>query len=578
MMLTRQFLIMKYCSFLAVIFLYCGNCPINASPHETEDYYLCANDVGGQWGAFGRIPRGCDVDPFGNPEFVTRTMSPLIFDDNQAFDSETTKYMDNLHASLMESASYYFSVRKPSASEEEITAWKQAIATVATVESYWSHYRHASDQRLKMIRGDSGHGHGMMQIDDRWHFVEIEDGVGWQLFENILYSFEIFYSAWEDAVVSNCVDSASNWRDRSRSAYSAYNGGPDDICRWNNEPGQWVQDSNYLDHYNQRQWFDVLSEPEATSQVDVICFLEGEEDCIPLIDNSPQADWYYQLLGLSNGHHCLFDGKSLHCVAQALDVVCLNVLLNTVSRNEVLMIGSNESDSFEQTFYERHVCLENVNETFKVADTIESVIAINIRSTAGGADTGIDSVAGKSYQVLDLVVTGSHSQHRYYKVKQDQTIGYIYAGSKEDYYEWVVLGDHDNLDEIMVPVVNDEVKVLATNGLSLRQEPDSDSELLNTITTNTELTVLDTRVIGSDNSIYIRLSVNGVEGWAYIGHLLPESTVSDWISFIDDTPPPPPPPQPQPDANNSGGGSIGRILLAGLLLMTTRRLWEVIYR
>jgi len=533
-----------------------------AAAADTEDYYLCAHLDEGNWGEFGRIPRACDIDPFGSPDFVANKLAPSIFDDNLDRTSETSRYMNNMNAIIQQAAEYYFSARKPTASVDEIAAWQQAIATVANVETYWSHYRHATDDRLKMVRGDSGHGHGMMQIDDRWHFTAIEDGVGWQLFENILYSFEIFYAAWQDAVNQTCLDSETNWIDRSRSAYSAYNGGATRICRWSNEPGQWVQDSNFLSLYNEKPWADEISEPDLTSPLDVACFLEGEDDCIPLVDNSPQADWHYQLLTLSDGKNCLFYGANFHCIEQAQDVVCLNVLLDYVSRDSTLALNEDDSNLFETLFYERHQCLTHIENSYKVAETIRSVQNITLRTTPGGASTGSSTLAGSYYQILDMMVSGQYNQHRYYKIKVGSRYGYIYAGDKTDYMDWVTVSDHSNLTEILIPFTGDTIKVTIANGLVLRETTDPDSTALTTIPLNTEISIDSMDVRHTDNSIYYQLTYENIQGWAYGGHLLPASTLTDWATLVAMTQPPQP---PTPKPSSGGGGSMPFIMIVMLL-------------
>ncbi len=107
------------------------------------------------------------------------------------------------------------------------------------------------------MRGDSGHGHGMMQIDDRWHFARINEGKGWQIFENLLYAMEIFYAEWQNAAQASCIADPENWQERSRAAYSAYNGGPSQICRWYQSPA-W-QDEGFLEKYEARSWLNYIA-------------------------------------------------------------------------------------------------------------------------------------------------------------------------------------------------------------------------------------------------------------------------------------------------------------------------------
>jgi len=540
--------------------------PLSAAVVDTEDYYLCAHQVDGSWGQFGRIPKACDIDPFGSADFVVDKLSVSIFDDNQVRSAETLRYMNNMNAIIVESATYYFNARKPNASVDEVTAWQHAIATVATVETFWSHYRLAHDTRLKMVRGDSGHGHGMMQIDDRWHFTEIENGVGWQLFENMLYSFEIYYAAWQDAVEQSCLTSSTDWKNRSRSAYSAYNGGPTRICRWSDQPGEWVQDTNYENYYDSKPWQDEIDTPDLVSPLNIPCFLEGAVDCVPVENNSVDAGWQYQLLELADGKQCLLFEGMFHCVEQTQDVICLNVMLDHVSRNTSLVLDQIDSERYSSLGYERHQCLENIESSFKVADTIQSVQAITLRTTPGGATTGNNTLAGNYYQILDLIASGQNNQHRYYRVLVDDTYGYIYAGDKDDHMDWVTLADQSNLLQLIIAQAGVDVKIVATDGLVLRESTDSDSAQLKVIPKDTQIAVDSTQVINGDNSVYYQMTFEGVQGWSYAGHLLPTSTLDDWTTLITGIVPLPPAPTPEP---NSGGGVIH--LLSLLLLFIYRK-------
>ncbi len=551
-----------------------GQFNVFAGPNDTDDFYLCAHKVEGSWGQFGRIPKACDINPFGSPEFVIAKMLVSIFDDNVDRTAETSRYMDQMNAIIKASAEYYLTTRKPTVSAEEITAWKQAILSVATVESYWSHYRLASDSRLKMIRGDSGHGHGMMQIDDRWHFTAIEDGVGWQLFENMLYSFEIYFAAWQDAVGQSCLNDATNWRDRSRSAYSAYNGGPTKLCRWQDNPGEWVQDTNFANLYDDKPWIAKINNPELNSALDVICFLEGEVDCLPMENNSVEASWDYQLLSLvpsatGDARECLFYGGSFHCVDQAQDIICVSVLLDYVARETSLTVLQSDSEFYSVTDYERHACLANTESSFKVTDTLRSIQSITIRTTPGGATTGKATQLNRYYQILDIVVSGQQdSQYRYYKINADGTEGYIYAGDKDNYFEWATLAEHADLIDVIIPIESDKIKIIAANGLLLRQSIESDSEILKTIPKDTEVIIEETVVVNSDNAIYYKINYETVEGWSYGGHLIPESTLEDWATIVKSSPPIPPV-TPPPTSNSKGGGGsteLLSILLLSLLL------------
>jgi len=179
-MFQRLFLVM----LLAIL-----TTPLYAGFNDTADYWLCKNRIGGDWG-YGRIPYACDVDSFGSPDFVRKNYERLLFDESVDRTTERARYMNDMNMAIGEIADYYLAKRKPDASAAEQQAWQRAVRAVANNESFWSQYRDHTDGKIKMVRGDSGHGHGMMQVDDRWHFDALNDGKGWHFVEHMFYALE----------------------------------------------------------------------------------------------------------------------------------------------------------------------------------------------------------------------------------------------------------------------------------------------------------------------------------------------------------------------------------------------------
>ncbi|MCF2947816.1 hypothetical protein L0668_06845 [Paraglaciecola aquimarina] len=251
---------------------------------DTEEYYLCAHKVSNTTFDYGTIPAWCDVDPFGSPDIVKQHFNDIMFNGFESEDTERQRYMSALYPTIREAAEYYLDIRKPSASITEKAAWQHAVMATASVETKWSHYlNYDQDERIKMIRGDSGHGHGMMQIDDRWHFSAISEGKGMQIFENMVYALDIFYNGWRYSVAQSCVNGENDWEARSRSAYSAYNGGPTDWCRWQESPI--TQDTNFSQNYSAKAWEALVADKNASASLDVTCYMEDNMACIDAADD-----------------------------------------------------------------------------------------------------------------------------------------------------------------------------------------------------------------------------------------------------------------------------------------------------
>lgn len=276
---------------------------------DTEDYYKCENKVSGTPWDYGTIPSWCDASSFGDAAQIKADFYEITFNANEVEETERDRYMQQMFPVLRDAAEYYFDTRLPGASMTEKSAWVHAVMSTASVETKWSQYRDALDGHIKMIRGDLGHGHGMMQIDDRWHFTAIEEGKGVNIFENITYAFDILYNGWKYSVAQDCVSDASDWEARSRSAYSAYNGGPNDWCRWNDQPGEYVQDTNFIAHYGARAWEDHVADKNAKAALDASCYMEEGSACS---DSEPPES----AAGLRIGQ---FDSGSIYGLLDAID-------------------------------------------------------------------------------------------------------------------------------------------------------------------------------------------------------------------------------------------------------------------
>jgi hypothetical protein len=222
-----------------------------------SDWWECPERLAGSW-TFGRAPYGCSVDAFGSAATVRTEFGAYIFDDDAPQDGERIRYMGEFQPFLADQAAAYLRSRRPDVSDQEVAQWQHAIYATAHQESFWTHYREASvggGRLLTMLRGDQGHGHGLMQVDDRYHTAAIESGYGWRLDDNLVYALDIYYDGWQRAPDAWCVAAPVDWAERARAAYSAYNGGPGQICRWTAPTSAWAQnDAGYYDKYVRQEW------------------------------------------------------------------------------------------------------------------------------------------------------------------------------------------------------------------------------------------------------------------------------------------------------------------------------------
>ena len=509
--------------------------------NPTPNYYKCLNRVSGSWN-FGRAPYGCDAASFGEDEFVYKNYVPILY--NVSSDlynnsseysgyAEVYRYMDNLFPAIKDIAHYYFLQRNPDVSEDEIEAWQQAVLTVANQESYWSHYRIASDQRLKMIRGDYGHGHGIMQVDDRYHFSAINQGIGWDLVNNFIYAMEIYFNAWQRALNASCLTSATNWLERSRSAYSAYNGGPSKICRWTNPNDKWAaNDKAFLNNYLSKRWENYIINFDKSSEVDVVCLAEGNSDCPSNGDGSDDGnlDVSEKRIILEDNRTCVLkEQNSLHCVTDQRDVLCLFSITSFDPQLSV-HLSKNDYSEWEIQTYDRHQICSKLNVgLLPVSTAIKLQKNINIRAVPGGGLLGAASL-GSVYQILDFEVRDNNSFSRYYLVKKENVQGYIYAGNQTDYQQWVIKSEEPLEDEnVVIPTVQDRIKIVAKWGINLRTTPGG--ELISRVSKNAVEIVKDLKIIGDSNRVYYSIVHNDQSGFIYGGRVLPDMSLSSWAQY-----------------------------------------------
>jgi len=494
--------------------------------NPTPNYWKCYNKVGGSWD-YGRVPNACDVSPFGDSDYVKNTFLPIVFDDTNNREAEKKRYIDNMVPLIRDASTYYLALRNPSASSAEKKAWGDAVLAVAHQETFMTHYRIASDTRMKMIRGDYGHGHGMMQIDDRWHYAEINEGKGWQIFDNMTYALEIFYDGWSRAATASCVGGATNYYSRTRAAYSVYNGGASKVCRWTNPNDTWAKnDKNYKAKLDAKSWETWVDDLDAPSVLNAACFMEGNEQCGPveITDSS--------LIKLPTSEYCIVVDKKLECVEEQIDALCLSRSFNTTLTTSVVSISSTQADEYTKTLHPRSLCEESVEKLVGVGASIKTAKAITIRDTPAGTSVGTSKL-GSIYQVLDFEVRNDENEYRYYKIQEGTVVGYIYAGKKTDADTWTTKASHSELSNVIIPQAGDTVKIVSESGINQRET--AGGTLIVAIPKGTLLHVIETVVQGENRKVYYKVTYNAKSGYIYGGQMMPERSLDSWAILSDES-------------------------------------------
>lgn len=491
--------------------------------NETADYWKCQNRVSGSW-QWGIAPYGCDGSVFGADAHLLTNYNAVIFQQARDYSSERARYMQEMYALLREASAHYIKSRKPSVSAAELAAFQRATFAVAYQESYWSHYRKASqDGRYKMMRGDFGHGHGLMQVDDRAHYTAATQGKGWELMQNIYYSLDEYYTAWQRAPSQSCVSSASDWRSRARAAYSAYNGGPARICRWTNPGDTWARNDNgFRDKYDGQAWLSYVADRNMAAKVNVKCLAGGGSNC-PVEKANPDH-WYGKVVRTPAAEACVYDGKGLHCMADLRHVACLSGVGNFDSATQVTA-AEHELSGLSKRVYDPHqTCHDVVAGLAPVGSVIQLSRSNNLRSTPNG-DLIHAVEGGAVLQVLDLVVMDNASHKRFYQVSHKGKTGYIWGGSDSDYRDWST-PTLDQAGSYLLPVHGQWLQL--KNNTNLRASPAG--TLVTTLAAGTQLQVKSLHVTGAANDSYALVETATAEGWIYTGRLGPAATTTEWFT------------------------------------------------
>jgi hypothetical protein len=496
---------------------------------RTQDFYKCVDRVGGEWN-YGRAPYACNANQFGDDRTVQNDYGVAVFDDKSSIGRERERYVQEMQAIIRDSAIYYLKKRKPNVSSTELKYWTLAVMATASHESYASHYRRATDGDLKMMRGDVGHGHGLMQVDDRSHFNAIQLGIGWNLASHLAYAMDIYYDAWQKAPGKSCVGKETNYELRARAAWSAYNGGPAQICRFTNPNSSWARnDQGFYAAFKNKPWLPYISSELVQSSINMPCLMEKKENCSSPVDPSLPSVVTGVLYSAPGGAYCTVVGKAFNCVNEFRDSICLHALTQ-FSGSAVVALTTQQFASLGKVSLDRHnLCAQYEKSLIPVGSYLRLQKSINIRETPGGNLLSVGEV-GEVAEVLDFEIRNFPANDRYYKVRVQGVEGYVYAGNSSDATSWASLSNQTAFENGLIADVNDTVRILNSVGINMRLTPGG--TLITRIPLNTRVVVWNRVIQGQNNEVYYKVSYGGRSGYIYAGRLLPTNTLSDWTERV----------------------------------------------
>lgn len=527
----------KHSVFIGLLFI---NIFSVSAFNDTPDYWRCLDKRGGEW-KFGRAPNICNVDEFIDLPMVEKNFSASIFFDVSERTSERERYMEEVYALIKETAEYFIQTKKPDVSADEKREFTHAAFAIAHQESYWSHYRQALSGHTQYMRGDYGHGHGIMQVDDRWHFEAITSGKASNIVFNMLYSLEEYYSAWKRAPLQKCVKSETNWVARSRAAYSAYNGGPSRICRFANPNDKWARnDKGFYDKYRNKDWEKYISEKREIASVDVTCIAEGSESCLRAPQEPTPITFEESMLYLlKSGLTCLYRDGRFECLESIEDKLCL-VSKFSASMTSDIVTTLTEAVDEEIVKHDRHILCKSIPGLYSVGSKIKIQKNINIRETPGGKLL-TTTKKGQVFTILDYTTDSLGIYNRYYKIRFGNNEGYIFAGTNKDFSSWT--SQLSTTAESINPILarkGDKIKTLVDMKLL-----DSEFNEIGLLSSDSIVEVISHIITGEENSVYYAIQSSGFNATIYAGDLIPENTLQERVELVTNSVPSPNP-EPEP--------------------------------
>lgn len=231
----------------------CGKFEAITSPGKNKQSAtaVCTHKLTGG-GGFGRASFGCAMAP-ELASSLYHNYQNLTFNEKQSTTTENKRFVEEMHAFITEFATAYLKRREPEATDEDMENWRQLILATAHQESFWTQYRLGKDGLFRFLRGDGGHGYGMMQVDDRWHKEFISSKKVFDLEQHMIYTLDMLYDTRKDVLGKPCGGEQTG-EAINRSIYSAYNGGPRSKCRWQ-QSSRWSQnDIGFYEKLSGKRW------------------------------------------------------------------------------------------------------------------------------------------------------------------------------------------------------------------------------------------------------------------------------------------------------------------------------------
>lgn len=146
---------------------------------------------------------------------------------------------------------------------------------------------------------------------------------------------------------------------------------------------------------------------------------------------------------------------------------------------------------------------------FEVGSFIRLVQDVNLRREPGEEGMGA-LLKGEEFQILGVKIDARRK--RYYKIKSDKGLGYIYAGTKNSYENWTQQV-WSSKNKVMAQA-GDLVKVKRKRGLKISKTPTDDS--FYSIPKGAQVQV-ESLAQNEDGRVFYKVKYKAKSGFAYFG-------------------------------------------------------------
>lgn len=356
-------------------------------------------------------------------------------DQSQDVDAQKVMYLSKLYMALGEISEWYILKKDPAMQAFPLKVWKNAVFAKAEQEKMWEQF---FMEKAKQKEGKDNQKKSKKLIYSSFQqlsFLSHNDKAAWRFVKLFIDGMENYYFFWKKAASSSCVPKGDVMA-RARAAFSSYNGGMSQMCRWHDAFSKVSTiDREFYQKMKQQSWKQygikkpVIEVAKNLPPKMISKTIESKKLVLPKILNG-------QLVSLPSKEVCIMKSGTLNCLSRKSDTVCLSAI--TKFKNvEAKKVKATVANQYKIKRLNRFETCENYNSELRpISSLIKTKKKINLRTAPGGKLLGVVP-KGVILRVKDFKLESLDEKHAYYKVSFDGKKGYIYAGTEKTSRRWI---------------------------------------------------------------------------------------------------------------------------------------------